>query len=93
MHPPWGLSHRHVSSNHGSGSTVTTPLSRLIAVPHRQFVWPDGNGSAPISSTWERPGLPARMAPSIASTQPTSTTGSRPDRLMRKTLDMVYFDS
>ena len=38
--------------SHGSGSAVTDPSARLIPTPQRRDVWPLGNGSALISSTW-----------------------------------------
>src|SRR5207247_1459409 len=42
----------HDRSGHVSGSISTVPSGRLIPTPHRRLVWPDGSGSALISSTW-----------------------------------------
>jgi hypothetical protein len=74
---------RPIQLSHGSGSTATGPSGCLIAVPQRRAVRPDGSGSVLISSMWNELGFPALMAPSIASTVATSTTGSWPFRLMR----------
>jgi hypothetical protein len=45
---------RHLPRGHGSSSA--RPLARRIKLPHALDVWPDGNGSARISSTRYSPG-------------------------------------